>query len=1233
MPSDDAIWLPGCDGYLINEEEDENRFVPLGKSVWEFGTTDNYRKKALEDYEKRMTDMDDDGNMKRNALNIDRLQATFVFVTPRHWVNDKEAWVNERKRDGIWKDVVVIDAVDLQDWIEYSPAVSLQFAAELGYAPSLGLLTPDQAWEEWSYLSTPPISEHLSVAGREEQEKELISRLMGEPETFIVRGDSPREALGFVLAAVIRIESPEERHGLYSRMIVADNEEVAGGLRSLKNLIVLIKQAMGPVPNLLSSRGSHVIVPMGNNYRSPRGVITLQKPTYLQFAEVLSSMGIKRDEAERMARACGRSITIFQRLNASANHERPRWANEASSINLLPALLAGRWNDKSEEDRAILCQLANTQDYNQITDQLQEYLLVDEPPLQRIGTMWALTAPVDAFHLLARRLRVADLDRFRDAFRDVFGRIDPKVELPPDAWIHDVSGEKGNSEWLRSGMAETFLLIAERGADADLLCIRSPQEYIDSIVIGLSGLDDWRLLASLRDQYPLLLEAAPGPFLDSLGRLIGARPDDVRRLFADGDVLFGGGNMHTGLLWGLEILAWSPRYLLRVALILAELATIAPNVKIHNRPINSLREIFLSWNPGTSASLEERLTVIDQILTQKPNIGWSLIANLLPTYHSASHYTAKPRWRNFGEPPKDANNRNEQILYISAIIDHVLAHVGTDPERWEVVLESLGMMGSVYQSKAIDQIEAISYESQPEEIKYALWKNIRDFINQHRTFKDAGWTLPPEMVDRLDSILPRLSPTDPLERNKWLFDEWTPKLPSGEKDTAQREKDVYELRKQAVGEIFQEKGDEGLVTLGTTCRFPGFVAISLVQLFDKERLLDFIVQAVTAGDAGLIFAAQISGQADEVYGDSWRHMLIDRAQELSLSSDIIGSLLIWWHDNKATWDEIANIGKEVEESYWRRKQVYLLNGTLEDRNFQIDRLIAVGRASVAFNCIAYHGKEMPTETLLKLFDATFNELVRAQTPEDVRKLGIEPHAMQEYLKMLRQRPDMDRVELARREFQVLPLLGWIYEKGLVIHDILVEDPNLFIEALCNVFLPHNRDKSETYNPKPEEQRRAEICYRLLKGINKIPGQTEGNQINDRVIKKWISDVRTKAADVFRTAVADEKIGEILAHAPKDPQDDGWPHQVVRDIIEILVNDGINNGIMVERYNMRGTFTKSLYEGGAQERALASQYRKWADISRSQWLRTADLLDNIAKGWETDAIREDERAEQDKLRDN
>jgi hypothetical protein len=70
--------------------------------------------------------------------------------------------------------------------------------------------------------------------------------------------------------------------------------------------------------------------------------------------------------------------------------------------------------------------------------------------------------------------------------------------------------------------------------------------------------------------------------------------------------------------------------------------------------------------------------------------------------------------------------------------------------------------------------------------------------------------------------------------------------------------------------------------------------------------------------------------------------------------------------------------------------------------------------------------------------------------------------------------------------------------------------------------------------------------------------------------------------------------------------------------------------MIERYNMRGVFNKAVYEGGEQERALASQYRGWADISRVHWPGMARVLDEIAEGWEADARREDARAEQDKM---
>ena len=86
--------------------------------------------------------------------------------------------------------------------------------------------------------------------------------------------------------------------------------------------------------------------------------------------------------------------------------------------------------------------------------------------------MWTLTASADAFQLIAKQITVSHLYQFRSTFQEVFGRIDPKVEIPIyERFYYDVKGEKGPSGWLRNGLAETLLLIAERGKRADLnLC-------------------------------------------------------------------------------------------------------------------------------------------------------------------------------------------------------------------------------------------------------------------------------------------------------------------------------------------------------------------------------------------------------------------------------------------------------------------------------------------------------------------------------------------------------------------------------------------------------------------------------------------------------------------------------------------------------------------------------------------------------------------------------------------
>lgn len=64
--------------------------------------------------------------------------------------------------------------------------------------------------------------------------------------------------------------------------------------------------------------------------------------------------------------------------------------------------------------------------------------------------------------------------------------------------------------------------------------------------------------------------------------------------------------------------------------------------------------------------------------------------------------------------------------------------------------------------------------------------------------------------------------------------------------------------------------------------------------------------------------------------------------------------------------------------------------------------------------------------------------------------------------------------------------------------------------------------------------------------------------------------------------------------------------------------------------MRGVYTKSLDEGGAQERALALQARNWAK-AMPKFPRVAALLTRIGDSWDRQADYEDIRMEQQRLK--
>lgn len=158
---------------------------------------------------------------------------------------------------------------------------------------------------------------------------------------------------------------------------------------------------------------------------------------------------------------------------------------------------------------------------------------------------------------------------------------------------------------------------------------------------------------------------------------------------------------------------------------------------------------------------------------------------------------------------------------------------------------------------------------------------------------------------------------------------------------------------------------------------------------------------------------------------------------------------------------------------------------------------------------------------------------------------------------------------------------------------------------------------------------ATAAYELLNGLNVLPGQVDDG-VDFATLKAWTDEVRQRAAQADRSAIADDRIGQLLAHAPADPDDQTWPHKAVRQLVEELSSDKVEHAVRIERLNMRGVYSKAMGEGGRQERALADQAKAWARAI-PEFPRTANMLSAIAEMWLREGEAADARAQKEALR--
>ncbi|WP_131861697.1 hypothetical protein [Agrobacterium tumefaciens] len=1142
-----------------------------------------------------------------------REKMTFVFVTPRSWDNaslklpDLERSYREKKD---FADVKIIDAPQLQDWIEQREAVGARYAREiLPRIPQFGLRDTNEFWREFSNLYSPTLTEDVVLCARQAQADTIIHHLLATSGSLVYLSDGPDEVTALAVAAIRRADEGQRKY-LEARTLIVDTDEAGRTFTNSKSLSFIVSPSAQKSAGPLSKFGP-VVTGMGMD-TTRKGYERLSRASRTQMQQALITIGLSEEKALDLAIRSGSSLTILERHAPAAGYQSPAWAGNAEV--LLPALLAGAWDGRLDTDKEIVSILAGGAEYADVEARLRPYLAQSDSPIERESGVWKLRAPVDALLHLRDLIGDEHRPRLEKAVQHVFA-YSPAIT----ATTSPSEKRQPYSQYLRDGLASTLLMIARLHAEIDLdFSSERPADFVERVVGDLPGLrDDYRVIMSLENQLPVLMEAAPDPLLSALESLLEGHSTEVGASLSE-DRPFGERDTPMPhVLWALETMAWQPDRLPQVTEILARLALIDPGGRYTNRPINTLREIYLAWHPGTNATVEERLVCLDNVVRNHPDLGWTLLASLLPKNHDSASPTRKPRFADAEDmQPGPLTVENVRYAY-EGIIDRVLQLAADNPERLIAIAESYPRFDPDRRGQFLDLVADWGHNAAPDgkaEVRAALSR----VAARHGRFRKADWALPDADFLRLQEVIVTLESADPIERARVIFDERT--IPPSS-DYIGHERQAEEARRAEVLRL-ASSGAARLLDLAARVRFPRQVAASAAAVLTDEKLIkELIFQAIAGSETMQAFAEALASAVRYQRGQEFDGVFFGWCESQSLDAMTVARLVLSWPEVPATWSLVEYLGTEPCRFFWQNRDPRHFSGTHDELTVLVGFYLHVGRATAALNVIHGREEELSWKLLKQLLQALIDE------PQEPFKRDVQDnYLIQELFRKLSTMGSVPLVELANWEFSFLSALE-DETTDLALFQLMGTDPEFFVSILSEIFIADDQDP-DTRSEDAAKRERARVAYRAYMHFSRLPGD-EGGTVDDVKLNGWVDGVIREAEIAKRSNIAMSAIGRTLAHSPEIAGN--WPPEPVAAVIERLASPQLENALAIERFNMRGVYHKLMFSGGDQERDLAAKYDQWRKALNPVYARTRAMLATISKNWREDAEREDDRANRDRIR--
>lgn len=1200
-----GVTVHGYDGVV--EALGGDAHVPQGRSVWELSAQTDHRGKVEGQLLERSNDP---GPFKTD-------ETIYVACVLKTW-DEKEDSVAEWKTAYTWKDIKLYDNHDLETWLQRAVAVHIWFSRLLGRHP-VGAWDSESYWTNWSNNTSPSIAQELVLRGYENQTSELLASLQPTSAVVRVRAQSRDLARAFVVAALSQQKEENVAQFAARTVVVTSPDSWQILATEHRNLILIPTFDVSEMIGIAQQGGHSLVLCLGQGDRDNANAIELgfRSPSTIEptLASMFNDLGERNQQATRAAY----SFTAFRRSHL-IKATLPPWGAPEQAIDLLPALLIGEWDARFAGDRELICRLLN-ESYESWIQKIGVWLKGEDPPLMQRGTYFRLTDREDSWNNLAHYLSDHQLASFQKLACELLSVPHSSFALPiGERWRAGLNEDfTGASTQIRSGVADTLALLGALGdsvnTDGGLKA-----HHVAHVVVRevLAAQQDSLKIEALSPYFQKLAEAAPDAYLSDLETKIKDDPNAIAVLFQDKDQNFlSSSSPHVGLLWSLETLAWSPDYLARAAIALGRLHGIDPGGKLMNRPIRSLREIFLLWSPHTNAEPERRMAALESLCKRAPDAGWELLVRLIPTDQEVSQSTSEPSYRRWGNLWRPNPTRKEVRDGIVAVAKKAVVLADDDPRKWIQLSERLESIPEEVVTEVLQGLRKAS-ATWDAAARARVWESLQTLIVRHSQFPDADWSLGSKILDDLRDLVNTIEPSDPKFKWRRAFARYVEVEFDG-RDYEARDLAVELLQAEAALDIYSQGGAELALQVAEEVEDPARLGLAIgrqVVIFDELGFFSATIS--TASDARSIFARAYAVGRRLVQGEDWLRGLILSEWALTQPPSVIAGLLVALPFDANAMAIVDGLPEAVRMDFWKKmgeNRGLLVADELVD--LAIDRLRAYRQYSCALHTLSFARNNDLIATHPELVLDLIDEVLRSDSL-DAEKLSSLRYPLIHVLDLLDVVPSVNESRLAGFELVLANLFS--HQRPLkALGRVIQREPETFLQLIEALYIDDNGNSERTIAPDVELP--YQLAYEVIHALRRLPGQTNGD-VDSLALLRWVRKGRELARTSKRVKIFDSTLGGWLARSPVG-RDGLWPHEAVRDVLEELESPELEEGFDSGVINSRGVTGRAHDAGGEIERKEAARYRQ-LQRQMSSWPRTARALGLVAESFDHFARNADER---------